>query len=39
MVNKKQIEILNLKCVQFAKFQKSEDKFNIVFSKMIKTEY
>lgn len=31
MVNKKQIEILNLKCVQFAKFQKSEDKFNIVF--------
>lgn len=31
MVNKKQIEILNLKCVQFAKFQKLEDKFNIVF--------
>ena len=31
MVNKNQIDILNFKCVQFAKFQKSEDKFNIVF--------
>ncbi len=32
IVNQKQIDRLNYRCVRFAKFQKGEDKFNIVFS-------
>lgn len=32
IVNQKQIDALNFRCIRFAKFQKGEDKFNIVFS-------
>ena len=32
IVNQNQIDALNYRCVRFAKFQKGEDKFNIVFT-------